>query len=128
MKKLCIAIVIAFISIGVNAQEIKGNWQMYKNVDTPSADINGAPGKTKTAEELDANKWLSFKKGEMTMKLQIQGGEIGEDTYDYEINDEVITMKRGDRSKEYGTIVSITENELVIFTKMDGWDHYKRLD
>ena len=62
------------------------------------------------------------------MKLQIQGGEIGEDTYDYDIEDDKIIMKRGERSKEYGKIVSVTKDELVIYTKMDGWDHYKRID
>ena len=128
MKKIFVVLVLALLTMGVNAQDIKGNWQMYKNVDRPIADSNEEYGESKTAEEIGANKWLSFNKGKMTMKLQIQGGEIGEDTYDYDIEDDKIIMKRGERSKEYGKIVSVTKDELVIYTKMDGWDHYKRID
>ena len=128
MKKLIILIVLAMFALGVNAQDISGNWQMYKNVDRPAADSDAEFGESKTADEIGANKWLSFKKGKMTMKLQIQGGEIGEDSYDYVVEDDAIIMKRGDRSKEYGKIVSVSKDELVIFTQMDGWDHYKRID
>ena len=128
MKELTVLIVLVMYTIGVNAQDITGNWQMYKNVDKPAADSGAEYGERKTAEEIGANKWLSFKKGKMTMKLQIQGGEIGEDSYDYDFKDSKIIMKRGDRSKEYGKVISVTKDELVIFTEMDGWDHYKRID
>ena len=49
MKKIFVVLVLALLTMGVNAQDIKGNWQMYKNVDRPIADSNEEYGESKTA-------------------------------------------------------------------------------
>jgi hypothetical protein len=125
MRTLTILFTLIIVALNGIAQDITGDWYLYKIIELPPAGSSTKYGETLTDEQLGSNEWLLIDEEKLTIQSWVMDEKMPEYTFDYTVENSTIFFKSTTGNIIYGEIVEQTKDYLIIFREKEGWDFYR---